>query len=147
MLPRIPFVNYGEMPSPRFCRDIAASIRSMWPSPGPGNFLTVGPCGASRRMPQQVNSSDIGVLFAVTVAQTGGAAGSSAAGCSFTYTVTSLGGLVLGTSISPQNSPARIVNVSCNVGSVGAAYWNVSGTSTMINLMSVNETAFQNNCS
>jgi hypothetical protein len=83
-------------------------------------------------------------IFAVTLTQTGGSAGTNAAYCSFTYTVTNLGGAQLTTAAAPLNSRARIFKVQCVAGTKGTAFYNTSGT---VVLWDCDEVMDQTNCS
>ena len=66
------------------------------------------------------------VLMPVTLTQTGGSAGNASTECSFTYTVTSLGGTTLLTGASPVwNRPALGKMIAATY---GTAYVNASGT-------------------
>lgn len=73
----------------------------------------------------------MGVLFPVTLAQTGGADGTNAAAATWTYTVTDVRQSVeLGTSVDPTASPHKWVR---DIGpmakaTAGLAYWSSPGT-------------------
>jgi hypothetical protein len=82
-----------------------------------------------------------GVLFAVTLTQTGGSAGSSSAQCSFTYTVKTLAGDQIGAAIGPQKE--RLVNAVYTAATQGVAYFETDGT---LRLWDCDERASQTNC-
>lgn len=82
-------------------------------------------------------------LFAVTVEQTGGSAGTQTAYCTFSYTVKGSSGNTLATGLQPENSRARIFKIQCTAGSKGTAYYDAGGT---LHLWDCDETAAQTNC-
>ena len=69
--------------------------------------------------------------------------GTKDSACDYTYQATDLCGKVLGVSLSPQNSRARILNAPTNVATDGTVFWDASG---VLKLWDCNETLTQYSC-
>lgn len=82
------------------------------------------------------------MLF-VTLSSTGGVAGDKSTPCSFVYTATDICGEKVGTSLTPQNSRARILNAPTTAATQGTVYWDASGA---LQLWDANETLAQYSC-
>lgn len=75
------------------------------------------------------SASAVSGLFPVTLSQTGGSAGSDTTQCTFTYTATSLDGVQLGTSLSPDKPRASLGAYVAATKGVG--YFASDGTFTL----------------
>ena len=82
-------------------------------------------------------------LIPVRVETDGGSEGSSAGRTSFTYTVTSLAGVELGTGVALAGNGQRVLLAKMNPGTYGTAYYDTDGT---LRLMWVDETFYQLTC-
>ena len=82
------------------------------------------------------------ILF-VTLTSDGGSAGDKNTACTYTYQATDLCGKVVGASLSPQNSRARILNAPTNTANKGTVYWDNAG---ILQLWDCNETLTQYSC-
>ena len=82
------------------------------------------------------------ILF-VTLTSDGGSAGDKNTACTYTYQATDLCGKVVGASLSPQNSRARILMAPTNVANKGTVYWDNAG---ILRLWDCNETLTQYSC-
>lgn len=82
------------------------------------------------------------VLF-VTLSNDGGAAGDKDTACTFTYQATDLCGQIVGATLAPQNSRARILNAPTNAATRGTVYWDADGA---LQLWDCNETLAQYAC-
>lgn len=92
----------------------------------------------SRTRPTRVS------MFPVRLTQTGGSAGTSAAQCSFTYTVKDFTNTnTLGTSIGMTGNGQRVANATMTAGTYGMAYFDASGT---LILLWADEKFSQTNC-
>jgi hypothetical protein len=92
---RIPFVNYGEIPSARVFRDMTAAIKQATPLPAPGSFLTTTPGGHTRRVPKSVAglaSASVlpNTIFAINLVLVDGSAGTFTDACTFKYNLFAL---------------------------------------------------------
>ncbi len=85
-----------------------------------------------QRLSQMLWNGDIatnkGGVFVVALTQTGGATGTQSAAATWTYTATSLAGVVLGTVLSPERPRSFGTRTAATK---GYAYYNNAGTFTL----------------